>query len=442
MLGITVIGAGYVGLVTSVGLAQRGHTVTVVEVSERRLEPMRQGVVPIHEAGLQEGFTAAVDAGRLMVAREAPASADLLFLCVGTPINDRGHADLAALTGALRDLRPQIDTGAAIIIRSTMPLGTTDRVVREDGLPESRTFTNPEFLRQGSALGDFLAPSRVVVGTGRSPDSELLERLRTIFEPFAAPIHVVGYADAEAIKNASNAFLALKLSFANEIAALCECYGADADTVLQAVGADPRIGPLFLRPSFGFGGSCLPKELQTVAMAGLERGLEMHVTVAAAEANLAHQDRFAARLERRLAANTGTRVALLGLAFKAGTDDTRTSPALRVVRRLLAAGYEVSAFDPAVRQVAVSEAPGLRVSESAAAAVAGADLVAITTEWPEFRDLDWAALLRSMRKPIVVDGRRLLDPAAMRAVGADYERIGSAPPPLAGPESAPGPIGR
>jgi len=324
-------------------------------------------------------------------------------------------------------MRDQIERGAIVVVRSTLPLGTTRRLIDGMGLPEARTLTNPEFLRQGTALADFRNPTRVVIGTSTAPDPRAVNAIREIFASFGAPVLVVSYEDAEAIKNASNVFLGVKLAFANEIAALCEAYGADADTVLDAVGRDPRIGPQFLRPSFGFGGSCLPKELQTVAGSGRSRGLQMHLSSATTEANLDGQDRFAERIERLLATTGGSRVALLGLAFKAHTDDVRSSPAMHVARRLLADKISVAAYDPAASRWAARELPALEIQPNAAEAVRDADLVAVTTEWPEFAALDWPALVETMRSKVVVDGRRLLDPTLFERLGVHYERIGSRP---------------
>ena len=277
---ILVLGAGYVGLVTAIGFASLGRDVDIVESDPRRHALLGRGVVPIHEAGLQAGFDQGRERGTLRMVTPEDATWDIVFVCVGTPIDDRGRADLSHLEAALVSLSPAIESGAIVIIRSTMPLGSTRPVIDRLKLPHARTLSNPEFLRQGSALVDFMAPSRVVIGTFSDVSATALAKVRALFETMEAPVLVVGIEDAEVLKNAANAFLALKLSFTNEVAALCEQYGADVDLVLDGMGRDPRIGREYMRPSFGFGGSCLPKELQTLALAGLERGLEMHVTSA------------------------------------------------------------------------------------------------------------------------------------------------------------------
>lgn len=322
------------------------------------------------------------------------------------------------------------------VVRSTMPVGTSQRLLRAGGIvDESRFFSVPEFLRQGAALNDFMHPNRVIIGRSRSADRESEAVLTEVFGVFGAPVRLVSLEEAELIKNGANAFLALKISFANELAGLAERSGADIGPVLDGIGLDPRIGATYLHPSFGFGGSCLPKELQTIAMSGLERGLEMHVTSAAAEANLAHQRLFAERIDSLVGGVAGRSIALLGLAFKAGTDDIRSSPAIRLARWLIARDAFVHAFDPAAAARASEALPGLIVRDTAIAALTGADVAVIATEWPEFKALDWAGARPLMATPLVIDGRRLLDPVAMRDLGFRYERVGS-------PTSAPGDLPR
>jgi UDPglucose 6-dehydrogenase len=307
-----------------------------------------------------------------------------------------------------------------------MPVGTSQRLLRDGHVAdEPRFFTVPEFLRQGSALADFAKPTRVVIGRSPAADREAEAVLVEVFGAFGGPLRLVSLEEAELIKNGANAFLALKISFANEMAGLSERSGADVGPVLEGIGLDPRIGSTYLHPSFGFGGSCLPKELQTIATSGLERGLEMHVTSAAHQANLAHQELFAERIERILGGVAGRSVGLLGLAFKAGTDDIRSSPAVRLAEWLLAHGAVVHAYDPAAAGHASRLLPDLIVHGTAMDALTGAEVAVIATEWPEFKALDWAEARDAMATPLVIDGRRLLDPEAMRALGFRYERVGS-----------------
>jgi UDPglucose 6-dehydrogenase len=423
---IAVVGAGYVGLVSAVGLAGLGHRVELVETDPDRLAALRHGRVPFTELGVQEALTAAVATGDLMILeRASETSSEIVLICVGTPIDDRGHADMRAVEAVLVELG-SLETPPVTVVRSTMPVGTSERLIRDGRVPNpSRFFAVPEFLRQGSALKDFSRPSRVVIGRPTSADAAAEAMLTELFGVFGAPVRLVTLEEAELIKNGANAFLALKISFANEMAGLAERSGADVGPVLDGIGLDPRIGSSYMHPSFGFGGSCLPKELQTIAMSGLERGLEMHVTSAAAEANVAHQRLFAERIDGIVGGVASRSIALLGLAFKAGTDDIRSSPAIRLGRWLLARDAVVHAYDPAAASKASAALPGLIIHDTAMAALSGADAAVIATEWPEFRDLDWASARRVMASPLVIDGRRILDPKAMRGLGFRYERVGS-----------------
>ena len=424
---LVVVGAGYVGLVTAVGLAQHGHTIHLVEKRRDRLDSLRNGRVPIHEAGLQDALADVLAAGRLTVGSTVGAGFEAALVCVGTPIGADGRSDLSQLQSALIELAPALPGGAPLVIRSTLPPGSTTLAVEWADVPTSRIFTNPEFLRQGTALADFRNPTRIVIGRFPDADPAAQELVLGLYDGIEAPRMVVDVASAELIKNGANAFLALKLSFANEIASLSEEYGADVEDVIAGISLDPRIGSQYMRPSFGFGGSCLPKELQALAAAGAARGLSMHVTIAASDANAAQQARFADRIASVVGGLEGRTIGLLGLAFKAGTDDVRDSPALAVAARLIAAGATVQAYDPEASANAARELPDLRIAASAAEAIRGADAAVIGTEWPEFQALDWAYLKDSLARPIVIDGRRIFDAAALRALGLRYEAIGSPP---------------
>ena len=434
---LVVIGAGYVGLVTAVGLGRLGHNVHLVERRADRLDALRAGRVPIHEAGLQEAFESLVAADRLSVGDRLDGRFDAALVCVGTPIGADGRSDLSQLRTALAELTPALSDGSPLVIRSTLPPGSTTLAVEWADLSTSRIFTNPEFLRQGTALADFESPTRIVIGRFADADPEALDLVVGLYDGVDAPRLVVDVASAELIKNGANAFLALKLSFTNEIASLAEEYGADVDDVLAGITLDPRIGSQYMRPSFGFGGSCLPKELQALAAAGAARGLSMHVTIAASDANTAQQARVADRVAEAVGGVEGRTIALLGLAFKAGTDDVRDSPALAVAARLLEEGARVCAYDPQASANALRVLPALQIAETALDALTGADAAVIGTEWPEFAAVDWSIARSRLARPIVVDGRRLLDPAELRTLGYRYEAIGNpradgvagAPPP-------------
>jgi UDPglucose 6-dehydrogenase len=423
---IAVVGAGYVGLVSAVGLARLGHRIELVETDPDRLTELRAGRVPFSEAGVQEALNEALADGSMAILDGATkTTAEIALICVGTPIDTQGHADVSAVETVLAELNRR-ESRPIIVIRSTTPVGTCQRLLRDGHVAdESRFFTVPEFLAQGTALRDFGTPHRVVIGRASSADPDALATLVEVFGFSDAPVRVVTLEEAELIKNGANAFLALKLSFTNELAGLAERSGADVGPVLEAIGLDPRIGQTYMRPGFGFGGSCLPKELQTIATSGQERGLAMHVAAAATEANLSQQVLFAERVEETLGGVEGRPIALLGLAFKAGTDDIRYSPAVALARWLLERGARVQAYDPAAARRAAQALPGLAICDSALDAVAGADAVIVATEWPEFADLDWRRVRAAVATPLLFDGRRLLDPAAMRGLGFRYERVGS-----------------
>jgi len=421
---VTVIGAGYVGLVTAVGLALLGRHVHLVETGGMRLRALREGRIPIHEAGLQDAFDVAVAAGLLTIGDSPHTDRGIVLVCVGTPIGDDGASDLSQLHSALAAIGGRLAADAILVIRSTLPVGSTRQTVEAAGLTTARVFTNPEFLAQGTAVQDFAHPSRIIIGRFPDADPLALEAVLSLYASIDAPRLVVDIEAAEIIKNGANAFLALKLSFTNEISSLCEEAGADAGQVMAGIGADPRIGSTYMRPSFGFGGSCLPKELTTLAVAGRNLGLPMHVTTAASAANLAAQDRFADRVTAAVGGAQGRTIGLLGLAFKAGTDDIRDSPAVRLAERLIAEGALVRAYDPAAGANAAARVPALQVVDDPSLAVVAADAVVVATEWPEFRDLPWATWAASGRLPLIIDGRRLLDAAALRAAGCTVVQLG------------------
>jgi UDPglucose 6-dehydrogenase len=421
---IVVIGAGYVGLVTGVGLAGLGdRRITFVETAPNRLADLRAGRMPIVEPGLEEAFNAAGDRIRVAGTLDDVSSPDLVLVAVATPISEAGDPDLRQLRGALADLRIWPDVHLSV--RSTLPPGLSPRLPALAGRPDgSRMSTNPEFLRQGSAIGDFRNPSRIIFGRFPETSVEHLALLDALYAPIKAPRLVVDVVAAELIKNIANGFLALRLSFVNEMATLAEAFGVDADEIVEGIGLDPRIGRAYLRPGLGFGGSCLPKELQVLTVAGRRHGLPMHLARAVAQVNVEQQDRFARRILRELP-QEGATIGFLGLSFKAGTDDLRGSPAVYVARRLLDSGHRVRAFDPAVRHDAAARAaPGIELVGSAEAVFDGADAVAIATEWPEFAELDLAALRERVARPTIHDGRGLLDGEAAARAGWAYRGVG------------------
>ena len=379
--------------------------------------------MPIEEPGLADAFSDASERISVVDALAAAESPDLVMVAVATPIGEDGESDLGQISSALDDLRAYPDLHVSF--RSTLPPGFSVRLPALLGRPDGeRVSTNPEFLRQGSAMADFGSPSRIVIGRFDDTSPQHLGLLDDLYSHIEAPRIMVSVAAAELIKNAANAFLALKLSFVNEIAALSEGYGVEVEEVLDGISLDPRIGSTYMRPGLGFGGSCLPKELQVVDVAGRRRGLAMHVARAASQVNLEQQDRFSHRVLAELPAE-GARVGLLGLSFKANTDDLRGSPAVHVARRLVQAGHTVVAYDPAVRPERASDAvPGIEVADSADAAFDNVDAVVVATEWPQFGELDLAALAPRMRGRLLFDGRGLIEPGEAVAAGLSYRGIG------------------
>ena len=421
-----VVGAGYVGIATAVGLTERGCRVILVEHDPTRLTPLAHGRIPFHEPGLPEAYAAQFNAARLTPSSEIPSEGlGLVVICVGTPIEESGYADLSFVTRALEQAMPALAAGAACVIRSTLPVGSATRLAKKPGVVPGRLFVAPEFLRQGSALADIRRPSRVVIGTfGERPEPDALALVTISLAHPDSPLLVMRAEEASLVKNASNVFLAMRLTFANEVAGLAEDVGVDVGPVLEAIGHDPRIGHAYLRPSYGFGGSCLPKEVQTLSTSGLDRGLPMHLAHAISDANADHQRRFARRIAEAVGGLAGKRIAFLGLAFKADTDDVRSSPALRLAARLIADGADLRAHDPAAGENARRVHPDLVVVPSVEEALRDAEAAVIATEWSVYRDLDWAAVRALMRRPLVIDGRRLVSRTDLQRVGYEVVRLG------------------
>ena len=421
-----VVGAGYVGLSTAVGLAERGREVVLVERNPIRLSALIDGRIPFHEPGLPEAYAELHRAGRIVPRVDMPdEDLDLIVVCVGTPIDDTGYTDITFVAEALRESANATRTGALCVIRSTLPVGSAARLARRSGISSASLFIAPEFLRQGSALEDIRRPTRVVIGTfGEEEHPSNLARVKDALAAPDRPLLVMRAEEASLVKNASNVFLALRLTFANEVAGLAEDVGVDVGPVLEGIGHDPRIGHVYMRPSYGFGGSCLPKEVRTLSSAGLDRGLPMHLAGAISEANADHQRRFARRIAEAVGGLSGKRIAFLGLAFKANTDDVRSSPAVWLAARLLDEGADLRAHDPAAGENARRVIPDLVVVSTVENALRDADAAVIATEWPVYRDLDWGALRATMRRPLVIDGRRLLREADLRALGYVVERVG------------------
>jgi UDPglucose 6-dehydrogenase len=418
---IAVFGAGYVGLVTGACFAELGHTVTVRDVVPEKIAALRGGEVPIYEPGLDELLARNRErmAFTLDVA-EAIDGADFVYVAVGTPPTYSGDADLSAVWTVVDEL-PAVERRIVIAMKSTVPVGTGEKVRHRldgRGLGHVGYVSNPEFTAEGTAVKDFLEPDRIVIGAFDEADRDAVEELHRGIE---APVVRADVASAEMIKLAANAALMTRISFINEIANVCEATGADVVKVAEGIGHDRRIGNSFLRAGVGFGGSCFPKDSLALKQLAANSGYHFQVLNAVIEVNELQKRRVIGKLTQMLGSLRGRRIALLGLAFKPNTDDTREAPAFVLAGRLLAEGADVVAWDP----VAHADAQhGIEQVESVEDAVRGADAVVLVTEWPQLRDVDWPAVACAMRRPVFVDGRNMLDPGTMRAAGFTYDAIG------------------
>ncbi len=422
---VGVIGVGYVGLVTAACLAELGHSVVCRDIDPERVALLRRGEVPIHEPGVPELLQR--NAERLAFTLDMEdvfRDARIAIICVDTPPTASGDADLSRVEAVI-DALPASAEGAILVMKSTVPVGTGTRVRSEldaRGRGDVGYVSNPEFLREGSAVADFRKPDRVVVGGERAED---VARVARLYHDLGAPVLTTDVASAEMIKLASNAFLATKISFINEIANVCERVGADVEEVARGMGMDARIGSSFLRPGIGYGGSCFPKDVTALKQLAGNTGYSFQLLASVIEVNELQKRRVIGKLKDRLGTLRDTRIALLGLAFKPHTDDMREASSLVLAARLVAEGASVVAFDP----VAAARARGLLpavvdLADSMVAAVAGADAVVIVTEWPEFRAVLDPAVRTSMRQPLIIDGRNLLDPDEAVAAGFAYVSVG------------------
>ena len=418
---IGVIGAGYVGLVTAAGFAELGHEVWVREIVPEKVESLGRGEVPIHEPGLPE--LVRKNAERLHFTTEMGdmlERARLLFVCVDTPPTYSGDADLSRVEAVLSELGDSNEH--ALVMKSTVPVGTGRSIARRR--EEIGYVSNPEFLKEGSAVDDFRSPDRVVVGADED-SAEYADRVEALYAPLDAEIVRTDVASAEMIKLASNAFLATKISFINEIANVSEELGADVREVARGMGLDDRIGPKFLQAGVGFGGSCFPKDVQALKQLAGNTGYHFQLLTAVVEVNELQKRRTIGKLQKHLGSLAGKEVALLGVAFKPDTDDVREATSLVLAGRLAGEGAHVRAFDPVAAAKAEDMLAGARIAESALDAIDGADAVVLVTEWPEFRELDWTGeVKRRMRVPLVVDGRNFLDREQLIQAGFTYEGIG------------------
>ncbi len=429
---ICVVGTGYVGLVTGVLFADLGNDITCIEIDQRKLTTLRAGKSPIYEPGLEELLRRNLDAGRLRFTddyHEGVPNADFVFITVGTPMNHDGSADLRYVEAAARSIGRSLRKPSIIIDKSTVPVGTgdwvTDLIRSEAGDKPFAVVSNPEFLREGSAVTDFQHPDRIVLG---SVNREAAEKVAELHAPLQAPIHITDLRTAEMIKYASNAFLATRISFINEIASICEQLGADVKEVARGMGADKRIGPHFLDAGIGYGGSCFPKDVLALHHMAASSGCHPQLLQAVMDINRDTRTAFITKLEQLLGDFNGKTIGVLGLAFKPNTDDMREAASVDIINRLLERGANIRAYDPVAMEVAETMLPDVLYCATAYDVAKGADALLLVTEWNEFKQLDFDKLKRRMRQPILLDGRNVYDAADLEARGFIYRGIGRGVP--------------
>jgi UDPglucose 6-dehydrogenase len=447
-LKISVIGTGYVGLVTGCCFAEVGHEVVCTDNDAAKLKVLESGRLPIYEPGLDKVIEKARRRKLLSFsasAAETIKSGDAIFICVGTPPLPDGDADLSAIDNVARQIATESESPKLVVEKSTVPARTGQELKRALAVygrksgAKLRVASNPEFLREGTAVEDFLHPDRIVVGV---EDETAEKQLRDIYKPvlerkFDCPVHqpvcpnvpapsflVTTINSAELIKHASNSFLAMKISYANMVADLAEKLGADIEEVMRALGMDPRIGPSFLRAGLGFGGFCLPKDLQAFMHLAERSGVDFTMLREAERVNVRRIDRFCEKIREALWVVRGKQIGVLGLAFKANTDDTRFAPAITLIQRLLEQGARIKAYDPEAMERAKAILPNIEYAKSPYEVAEDSEALVIATEWSEFKDLDWDRVQKAMLRPLILDGRNLLSPKEMRARGFEYRCFG------------------
>ena len=444
---VCVVGVGYVGLVTAACFAHTGNTVIGVDDDREKIKQLTQGEVPIYEPFLDQVIAQSLDNGRLKFTEkieEGVQSSQIIFICVGTPPLEHGEADLSSVESVVRRVAEVAEGYKLIVEKSTVPVQTgfwiekTLHLYGRKGKAQFEVASNPEFLREGSALEDFLHPDRIVIGVEKSEAERLL---RTLYDPvirgtFSCPIHqtcpqrdevpflVTNMASAELIKHASNSFLAMKISFINLIASVCEKVGADVLRVAEGVGLDPRIGRAFLSAGIGFGGFCLPKDLQAFVRIGEKHGCDLALLKEVERINEDRIDFFIEKLRDRLWIIRGKTIAILGLSFKPNTDDIRFAPALEIIERLVKEGARIKAYDPKAMAKAQKVVASVEFCSDPYDALDGADAATIVTEWDEFKGLDLSRVRQQMRRPLIVDGRNIFDPEMMNSLGIEYCGVG------------------
>lgn len=429
---IAVIGSGYVGLVTGACFAEFGVDVTCVDVDAAKIARLSAGEIPIYEPGLEQLISRNTQAGRLRFTTDVRTAVDeglVIFLAVGTPAKTDGSADLSYIESAARSVAEHMRSYKVIVTKSTVPIGTGERIrrlIKENQKIQTGfgVVSNPEFLREGAAINDFMRPDRVVIG---SRDEEAIAIMRDLYRPLyliEAPFVITSLEGAELIKYAANAFLATKISFINEIANICDRVGCDVHDVARAIGMDRRIGPKFLHPGPGFGGSCFPKDTLALASIARDAGAPSRIVEAVIAVNEQQRLAMVPKIEKLVSELAGKTVAVLGLAFKPETDDVRDAPAIAIIQQLVARGANVRAFDPVAMSAASGLLPDIVYAADEYDAAAGADVLVLITEWNQFRALDMKRIRDSMKAPRIADLRNIYEPAAMRELGFEYVGVG------------------
>ncbi|HEY2066355.1 MAG TPA: UDP-glucose/GDP-mannose dehydrogenase family protein [Gemmatimonadaceae bacterium] len=430
-MNISVVGTGYVGLVVGACLAETGNDVTCADVDDGKIDGLKRNVLPIYEPGLDDYVERNQRQERLAFTTDIPAAvgtADVVFIAVGTPPDEDGSADLRHVLTVAEQIGKHMKRELVVVTKSTVPVGTAARVAEAIGAHALFPFhmcSNPEFLKEGAAIEDFMRPDRVVIGVDSDHARSVMAELYAPFVRTGKPIIFMDIPSAEMTKYAANAMLATRISFMNEIANLCELVGADVDLVRKGIGSDDRIGPSFLFPGPGYGGSCFPKDVKALVRTARERGSPLRVLCAVEDANDAQKQRLFHKLEAVLGEVRGKRIALWGLAFKPNTDDMREAPSLVLIEQLLGAGAEVVAHDPvAMHETERRIGKRIRYAESGYDALEGSDALVVVTDWNEYRHPDFARIKRTLKSPVIVDGRNLYDARKMRALGFTYDSIG------------------
>jgi len=431
---ITVVGTGYVGLVSGAGFADFGLNVTCVDCDEQKIRLLKEGIIPIYEIGLEEIIRQNVKNNRLSFSTDLRTAVErslVIFIAVGTPEGPNGEPDMTQVEAVASSLAEYIDDYKVIVTKSTVPVGTSKRIQEliENRLPRKVRFdvvSNPEFLREGSAIEDFMRPNRVVIGANSEQAAAIVKDIYRPLYLIETPLVITTPETAELIKYASNAFLATKISFVNEVANLCEKVGADIHHVARSMGLDRRIGPKFLHPGPGFGGSCFPKDLSALVRLGQKYGQPMRIAEAASEVNRAQKKLLVQKAKALLNGTEGKVIGVLGLSFKPNTDDVRESPAIFLCRELAQSGVRVKAYDPVATENAKRVLNQINVSfcTTAYEAASAADVLVITTEWNEFRNIDLPRVKSVMNQPIILDSRNIFDPEKVRSVGFTYTATG------------------